>query len=262
MPCESLSRSPLYQHRHEHNFHFPFSSPSLINITFFCNHPVSHTLVAGRLALSALYHCSRSIRHVSFVSFNLIAFIAVKMDEGEKVKVLFLTNSELGQSSVCLAVTHEFLLRPEYEVHIASFPVLGPTVTKVNARAKSLASAQQEATFHPLCGLSMKDAYIQKVGNQRTFNNHRVGLRGAMNAYKSVLINALAPWNGSEYMAVYFQCFSVIQDIQPVVVVVDPLFAPAIDACLKLKLPYLVLSPNTLKDHCQPRLANFWKFPA
>ncbi|GAQ06596.1 hypothetical protein ALT_3917 [Aspergillus lentulus] len=184
------------------------------------------------------------------------------MDEGEKAKVLFLTNSELGQSSVCLAVAHEFLLRPEYDVHIASFPVLGPTVTMMNARAKSLASAQQEATFHPLCGLSMQDAYIQKVGNRRTFNIHRVGLRGAMSAYKSVLINALAPWNGSEYMAVYFQCFSVLQDIQPVVVVVDPLFAPAIDACLKLKMPYLVLSPNTLKDHCQPKLGNFWKFPA
>ncbi|RHZ55047.1 glycosyltransferase family 1 protein [Aspergillus thermomutatus] len=180
----------------------------------------------------------------------------------EKTTVLFLTNSELGQASVSLAVIHEFLLRPEYDVHIGSFPALGPAVTRMNARAKSLASAQQEATFHMLCGLSMKDAYFQKVGNRGTFNIHRVGLRGAMSAYKSVLITAIAPWNGSEYMAVYFQCFFVIQEVQAAVVVVDPLFAPAIDACLKLKIPYLVLSPNTLKDHCQAKLANFWRVPA
>jgi hypothetical protein len=217
------------------------------------------------LLLLQQYHLSIKSHLIRpFVSFHLIKFSQgpVKMDKDGKDKVLFLTNSELGQAAVCLAVVHEFLLRPQYDVHIGSFPLLGPTVTKLNARAKSLASAQQEANFHPLCGLSMQDAYMQKVGNCRTFNIHRVGLRGAMSAYNSVLPNALAPWNGSEYMAVYFQCFALIQDIQPAAVVVDPLFAPAIDACRKLKVPHLVLSPNTLKDHCQPKLANFWKFPA
>lgn len=36
--------------------------------------------------------------------------------------LLFVTNSELGQTSVVLAVAYEFLLRPEYGAHIKVLP--------------------------------------------------------------------------------------------------------------------------------------------
>ena len=46
--------------------------------------------------------------------------------------VLFLTNSELGQASVCLAVAHELLLQPSYTVHIASFAPLRDAVSELS----------------------------------------------------------------------------------------------------------------------------------
>jgi hypothetical protein len=50
-------------------------------------------------------------------------------------QAIFIKNSELGQCNVRLAVAHEFLLRPEYEMHIASFPCLKEKVNDPNARA-------------------------------------------------------------------------------------------------------------------------------
>ncbi|KAL2838488.1 hypothetical protein BJX68DRAFT_272566 [Aspergillus pseudodeflectus] len=52
-----------------------------------------------------------------------------------KPTVLFLTNSELGQAMVCLAVAHEFLIRSKYAVHVASFSPLEPAIAQLNTRA-------------------------------------------------------------------------------------------------------------------------------
>lgn len=43
---------------------------------------------------------------------------------------------------------------------------------------------------------------------------------------------------------------------------VDPLLGQAKDACRALERRYIILSPNTFKEHVpQPWLANFWKYP-
>ncbi|EAW14022.1 glycosyltransferase family 1 protein [Aspergillus clavatus NRRL 1] len=178
-----------------------------------------------------------------------------------KRTILFLTNSELGQASVILAVAHEFLLRPEYDVHIGSFPALSPSIQSLNTQAQ--ASTQHIATFHPLSGQAMKDAYTDKLGGADTFAVHDIGWKGALHAYRSVLVHAMAPWSGREYMALCLECLHVVRDLQPAAVVVDPLFAPALDACRVAGCAYIVLSPNTVKDHVvQPGLANLWQFPA
>jgi hypothetical protein len=59
--------------------------------------------------------------------------------------ILFVTNSELGQASVILATAHEFLLRPDYKVHIASFPALREEIEELNATAVPLNSTRSLA---------------------------------------------------------------------------------------------------------------------
>lgn len=63
-------------------------------------------------------------------------------------------------------------------------------------------------------------------------------------------------------MAIYRGCVAVLRELDPAMVVLDPLFPQAIDACRSLKMKYVILSPNTFKEHiAQPRLANLWRYP-
>lgn len=185
--------------------------------------------------------------------------------------ILFLTNSELGQASVCLAVAHEFLLQPGYKVHIASFAPLHDAIPQLNtravaflSRAESITSARK-ATFHTIAGLSMRQTLQQKhnFDASNVFGGlHGVGFHAASQAYKAVLLRTVAPWSGPEYMAIYHEIVRIVSGVEPDVVVLDPLFPQAVDACRALGKEYVVLSPNTFKEHAQqPHLGNLWKYP-
>ncbi|KAL2832900.1 hypothetical protein BDW59DRAFT_180514 [Aspergillus cavernicola] len=179
-----------------------------------------------------------------------------------KPTILFLTNSELGQATVCLAVAHEFLIRLAHDVHIASFSPLEPVVSQLNSRAALLTqSPTTTATFHPIPGISMIDAVTGSKSYEGSFTIHNIGFFGALDAYGK-LMDCMVPWTEDEYMATYYSCVNIIQKLQPSIVVVDPLFAQGIDACRNLKCSHVILSPNTLKDHVvQPMLGNLWKYP-
>lgn len=175
--------------------------------------------------------------------------------------ILFITNSALRRSTVSMAVAHEFLLRPEYDVHLASFASLAKAVTDLNVRSKALSDRASEVTFHTIAGKSMKEA----AGRETEFiEMHRLGFRGAIEAYNKVLPAAFASWNGSEYMIVYSSCVEIIENVNPDILVVDPLFSHGVDACQTLSRKFIILSPNTFKDHAireQPNGAALWKYP-
>lgn len=184
--------------------------------------------------------------------------------------ILFLTNSELGQASVCLAVAHEFLLRPTYTIHIASFAPLRSSISQLNLRAisflpvSSRSARVRPATFHILPGPSMKQALEQRdhFDASKAFCLHGLGFQAARQAYKDVLTKIVAPWGGEEYIAIYRECLNVVGRVHPDLVVVDPLFTPALDAVRSIRERFVVLSPNTFKEHVvQPKLGNLWKYP-
>jgi len=184
--------------------------------------------------------------------------------------ILFLTNSELGQASVCLAVAHEFLLRPAYTIHIASFAPLRSSISQLNLRAisflpvSSRSARVRPATFHVLTGPSMKQALEQRHGfdASKAFRLHGLGFQAACRAYRDVLAKMVAPWSGEEYIAVYRECLNVVEKVNPDLVVVDPLFTPGLDAVRSIGERFVVLSPNTFKEHvAQPKLGNLWKYP-
>ena len=185
-------------------------------------------------------------------------------DQMEKRRsILFVTNSELGQASVILATAHEFLLRPEYKVHIASFPTLQIEVEELNATAARLShGASSTARFHSLAGKSMKE--VAPPGTE-FLDLHPPGMAGALFAYDSVLPATFAPWHGTEYMIGYSSTTEIIDEIDPELVIIDPLFSQAVDACNALKQKHMILSPNTLKELVldkQPSGGALWKFPA
>ncbi|KAL4918150.1 hypothetical protein BDW62DRAFT_210643 [Aspergillus aurantiobrunneus] len=179
-----------------------------------------------------------------------------------KQTLLFFTNRELGQATIVLAVAHEFLIRQSYTVHIASFLQLEAAVSQLNAKAATLTQpATSTATFHTLPGRYMVEAVSENNPDNNWFGTHGVGFLGALQAYNK-LCDYAAPWNGDEYIAVFHRCIEIIEEVKPTIVIVDPLLAQAIDACRKLGCKYVLLSPNTAKDHViQPMLGNLWKYP-
>lgn len=177
--------------------------------------------------------------------------------------VLFLTNQELGQATAVLTVAHEFLIRQSYTVHIASFPQLENAVSQLNIQAAVLtqSTSTTAAIFHSLPGRCMVDAATTTMPLSDSFAAHQTGFLGALDSYTK-LFEFMAPWTGDEYIAVYQRCAEIIKQVQPSIVVVEPLLAQAIDACRQLGCKYAVLSPNTAKDHViQPMLGNLWKYP-
>ncbi|THW62868.1 UDP-glucoronosyl and UDP-glucosyl transferase family protein [Aureobasidium pullulans] len=177
--------------------------------------------------------------------------------------LLFVTNSELGQAGVILAVAYEFLVRREYDVHIASFPALQSSIDHLNDTAFRLSNGTCSAiTFHHLSGKSMKEA---APPGTEFLDLHPPGIKGALFAYDNVLPATFAPWHGVEYMIGYSSTIEIINHVAPRLVVVDPLFSQAVDASNAIGQKCMILSPNTFKELVldrQPSGGALWKFPA
>ena len=93
---------------------------------------------------------------------------------------------------------------------------------------------------------------------------HPPGVAGAIQSYKVVAAFAAA-WTGEEHLKIYAAAASSFQDINPALVVLDPVLIPGIEACRDLKMKYAILSPNPMSQTIlpqQPRGAMLWKYPA
>ncbi|KAL4897944.1 hypothetical protein BDV59DRAFT_190711 [Aspergillus ambiguus] len=179
----------------------------------------------------------------------------------EGPNILFLTNSEHGQASVTLAVAHELLLQSDYSIHIASFRALAPEISKLNAVAASGGPKKRNARFHAIPGLSMLESI--PITRMSCFSGVQIGFRGALEALKA-LPRYVIPWSGAEYIAIYHAFVDIIEALQPVTIILDPLLPQARDACRMMGVEdrIIILSPNTAKELVvQPRLENLWKYP-
>lgn len=178
----------------------------------------------------------------------------------ERKNILLLTNSEYGQANVMLAVVHELLLQREFDVHIASFQVLEQRVYDLFATLTS--KEISSLTFHPLPGQSMIEAIASRGDEFGT--GQRPGVQGSIKSYDGIQ-NIVAPWDGPEYLKGYNHCLELFETLDPIVVVVDPVYSQGLDACRQTSTKHIVLSPTSLKElniHAQPRLAFLWKYPA
>lgn len=186
-----------------------------------------------------------------------------------KRKLLFVTNRELGAAHVHFAVAYEILTQyPDVEVHFVSFPALEKHVRAVYAQASKFSPRAAELPpiiFHALPGSPITEIFVAHFNaGFHEGASHPPGVTGAIQSYSRVATFATA-WPGEEHLKLYAATASVIQDVNPALVVLDPVFIPGVEACRNLKIKHVILSPNAMKDvlaQQQPRGAMLWKYPA
>ena len=186
-------------------------------------------------------------------------------------KILFLTNSERGQSTVVLATSHALLTAPgaDVEVHIASFPKLADDVRKASDDALAAASPPSNArpiVFHTVAGLSMTEAWQGMLASGAAGVNVTSMPQHWWQAPAKLrpLFRVMQPWDAEAFLVVYQSLLDIIRDVGADLVVVDNIFGQALTACRFLGVDTMVLSPNTIKDFAlpfQPGAVALWKFP-
>lgn len=179
-----------------------------------------------------------------------------------KTRVLFLANSEHGQTNIILALTHELILRGDIDVHIGSFPALKKRIDKLlNDNAPHYNSTYQSRVhFHAVRGPSNTDVFV-RTGKRGAF--HPPGYEGSILGFKS-LIEDIWGWNEEEYVDVYQSCLEIIEKVQPSVMVVDFFFLQGRDAAYNAGHTAVLMNTTALSHivvGLQKNAAWAWKYP-
>lgn len=177
-------------------------------------------------------------------------------------KVLFLANSEHGQTNIILAITHELLVRGDVDIHIASFPALEKRVDKLlNDNAASYNdSFRSRIHFHPIRGPSNTDVFI-RTGKRGAF--HPPGYSGSVLGFQS-LCEDIWGWTEDEYVDIYQCCMEIIKSVQPSVIAADFFFLQGRDAAYNAGYTAILINTTSLTHivlGLQPHSAALWKYP-
>lgn len=229
---------------------------------------------------------NRSLSQTLFHKVGRAAQAKGAMSEagGSRKPILFFTNSEHGQANVILAVAYEFLLRGEFDVHIASYHAFAQRIEHLNELLKSrkrkenglngsvlregdgekVKAADESsfiptATFQPILAMSM----MEVIGEKLSSLPHPPGISAAIKGYRT-LMDVFFGFEQSQYMVGFDSCSDIIKKVNPSAIVSDPSMFWAIDAANMLKKECAILSPVSLKDTVgplQPRMAMWWKYP-
>lgn len=189
---------------------------------------------------------------------------------GRNNTVLYIVSEHPGHSNVHAATAQSLLQHdPDIEIHFASFPKLADTVSKVSIFAKQHEPRAKDIVFHQLNGTSFHEAF--------DFYDHLTldedGKIGAISPPGTEGIKALAkdiqifiaPWQQEDHLAHYRQVIKLIEHIDPAVICLDTMFAPAIEATRALNRQHAFITPNILVDNfpdVQPWMGMLWKYPA
>ncbi|PWY89142.1 diacylglycerol o-acyltransferase [Aspergillus heteromorphus CBS 117.55] len=177
-------------------------------------------------------------------------------------RVLFLANSEHGQTNLILALAHELLVRGDIDVHIASFPSLLPRLEKVlqDNISRYHPAYRSRIHFHPIAGPSNTEAFL-RTGKRSIC--HPPGYEGALKGFNS-LFEELWAWGEEDYLQVYHSCLEIVQHVDPATVIVDWFFPQGRDAAYNAGHAAIVLYTTSLSHivyGLQPHAAWAWKFP-
>lgn len=181
--------------------------------------------------------------------------------------VLFLTNAEHGQANVILATAWELLRRDEFDVHIGSYSSLRSRVRQLNEDfvtqlhdlGKSLEKIPR-VVYHEVRGVPM----MEHVKIHNIPYEHSPSCRDIPFSFDNCARLMLRD-DHDNYIKAYDDMVNLIKSIAPAVVVIDPLFYAATDACLSMGIEYIQLSPGSFYEVCaekQPFGAQLWKYPA
>ncbi|GAB1208144.1 hypothetical protein APSETT445_006885 [Aspergillus pseudonomiae] len=184
------------------------------------------------------------------------------MASNQRTSVLFLANSEHGQTNIILAITHELLVRGDVDVHIGSFPALERRIDKLLADNASAydGSFRSRIHFHPIRGPSNTDVFI-RTGKRGAF--HPPGYHGAVLGFQS-LCEDIWGWTEDEYVDIYNCCVEIIKTVQPSVIAADFFFLQGRDAAYNTGYTAILINTTSLTHivlGLQPQSAALWKYP-
>lgn len=178
----------------------------------------------------------------------------------ETQRLLFLTNAELGQANVHLAVTEWLQTHaPHVELHVCSFASLRPAFA-----ARSGHDGKGNVHFHELSGPTWKQCLFHRPEHQWQEICSLPPTVWSASRAAPLMPRVVLPWNADELVDLTLQVKGVVQSVDADLVVVDNLFTPGITVCYNLKPRWCVLSPNTYREFilgCQPRYEAAWKHP-
>ncbi|KAL4935827.1 hypothetical protein BDV06DRAFT_233922 [Aspergillus oleicola] len=177
-------------------------------------------------------------------------------------KVLFLANSEHGQTNIVLAIIHELLVRGGVDIHLASFPVLEKRLEKLlNDNEQSYdATYRSRIHFHPVRGPSNTEIFI-RTGKRGAF--HPPGYTGSVLGFKS-LCEDIWGWTEDEYVDIYESCVEIIKDVNPSLCAIDFFFLQGRDAAYNAGQTIVLLNTTSLSHivlGLQKNGAWAWKYP-
>ncbi|KAL4778686.1 diacylglycerol acyltransferase-domain-containing protein [Aspergillus varians] len=176
--------------------------------------------------------------------------------------VLFLANSEHGQTNIVLAITHELLMRGGVDVHLASFPVLEKRLEKLLRDNEQSYDAKYRSRvhFHAVRGPSNIEIFI-RTGKRGAF--HPPGYAGSVLGFKS-LCEDIWGWTEAEYVDIYESCVEIIQHVKPSLCAIDFFFLQGRDAAYNTGHTCVLLNTTSLSHivlGLQRNAAWAWKYP-
>ena len=172
------------------------------------------------------------------------------------MKILLLTLSEYGQANTILALATELGHRTDLDIHVGSFAELEKRVDSIRSRSGS------PVTFHTIHATSLAQAAAEKGASPGEVVHPP---SNKSNKVLHLLNTVLMPWDNEEYLRIVQEVEQLVNSLGADAVVIDTLFAPAIDGCRLAGRRYLLNTPTQTLDMVrmsQPKLRGFWYYPA
>jgi hypothetical protein len=189
---------------------------------------------------------------------------------GKNNTVLYIVSEHPGHSNVHAATAQSLLqTHPDIEIHFASFPKISNTLERVSQFAKRHEPRAKDIIFHQLNGTSFHEAF-ENYPHLSFDEDGKIGAisppgtEGIKGLAKDIQV-FVAPWHQEDHLAHFRQVSDLIERVDPAVICLDTMFAPAIEATRALNRLHAFITPNMLVDNFlaeQPRLGFLWKYPA
>jgi hypothetical protein len=184
--------------------------------------------------------------------------------QGKNNTVLFITAEPRGFCNVHLATAYSLLQNhPHINIHYASFADVAGRLRHIVEVATDRGAESAHTVFHTLQSPGYVEALF-RVKQGLHGIRHEPGAQG-IDRLAEVMPAALAPWTNEEYWHLYGSLTSVIDEVDPAVVVVDTFFHPGIDATRDKQRLHALITPNLFADLLpaqQPAWTLLWKYPA
>lgn len=189
-------------------------------------------------------------------------------------RILFITNPELGQLQVTLAVAHSIIEQdPAAEIHLATYQDARASITiaNANAYAGTNRTARKKRPFfvlHEIAGVPWADAVRSHSPSGNTLVLPSLLHKPTIWTWSQHLREVgyfFQPWTGPQLVEVYRSVVHIVKTVNPDVAVVDSMNLPGNIACRHLGVKWCILTPSSLKDWAgaaQPGGRMFWKYPA